>query len=117
MRRTVPALAALTLLLLAAPASAQIAGTYAVEGTDPDKQKYGGTVTVTPIGENFRVVWRIGKETYRGTGLAAGEALAVAYSWGKTTGVGLYVKQGGNWVGIWTGADQQGQGAEFWTRR
>lgn len=116
MMRIAAALGALV-LAFAGPAFAQVAGTYAVEGSDPQQHKYKGSVTVTPEGENFRVVWKIGDETYRGTGLAAGEAFAVSYSWGKGTGVGLYVKQGNNWVGIWTGSDQKGQGAEFWTRR
>jgi hypothetical protein len=116
MLRSIAALGALV-LVLTAPAFAQVAGTYAVEGADAQKHKYQGTVTVTPEGENFRIVWKIGNETYRGTGLSAGEALAVSYSWGKNTGVALYVKQGDGWIGIWTSSDQKGQGSEFWTRR
>jgi hypothetical protein len=116
MLRSIAALGALV-LVLTAPAFAQVAGTYAVEGADAQKHKYQGTVTVTPEGENFRIVWKIGNETYRGTGLSAGEALAVSYSWANNTGVALYVKQGDGWVGVWTSSDQKGQGSEFWTRR
>jgi hypothetical protein len=115
--RPLVAAAALVLAGIASPVAAQVSGTYSVEGKDTDGTAYRGSVTVTPIGENYRVVWRIGDTTYSGTGLSAGEAFAVSYSWRNNVGVGLYVREGDAWIGIWTGSDQREQGAEIWRRR
>lgn len=84
-----PLLALFALLVLAAgPASAQ-AGRYTVAGTNPGGAgTYGGTVTVSPQGEAFRVVWDTGGEPVEGVGVVAAGVLAVAY--GGACGVVAY---------------------------
>ncbi|CAH0245054.1 hypothetical protein [Roseomonas sp. CECT 9278] len=100
---------------LAAPALAQRAGTYGVEGQSADGSRYEGTATLAPLGQNtWRVTWRVGNDTASGVGILIpqGPLLVVGYTMGGQTGVAAYAVQAdGRLLGTWT----QGQGGGIGT--
>jgi hypothetical protein len=94
------------------------AGTYDVKGSNPGSgTAYSGTVTVERTGQTFRVIWKIGSETYIGTGIGDENGLSVAYRLGNQTGVAVYAALGANWSGVWTYAGSRTIGGEAWSRR
>ena len=92
--------AAALLWSVATAFAADPSGTYDVQGTSPDGSKYTGTVTITQTGETFKMIWKIGRDTYRGTAIGDKDFLAVSYTSGSDTGLALYGADGGNWKGI-----------------
>jgi hypothetical protein len=104
---------------LAAPASAQRAGFYAVEGVGPDGTRYEGVVQMTPTGpQTWRLSWRVGGETISGVGVANGKALAVGYTQSRESGAVMYeVQADGSMLGIWTSGREGGLGRERLTPR
>ncbi|WP_426956823.1 hypothetical protein [Muricoccus radiodurans] len=105
---------ALGLLFPPAPAAAQRAGTYQVEGTDPAGSPYSGTATFTALdGKTWRITWRIDGESggAEGIGLVAGGLLVVGYTISGAPGIATYQPQpDGSLVGPWTSG--QGLGSE-----
>jgi hypothetical protein len=109
---------ALLALALPATASADPVGRYNVSGTNPDHGgDYAGTVKVTRTGQTYRVVWKIEKDEFSGTGLGikmvdgrivTGPAsendigISIAYSSGDSFGAVAYFEQpDGRWHGVW----------------
>jgi hypothetical protein len=101
---------------LAAPALAQRAGTYGVEGQGADGSRYEGSVTLAPLGQNtWRVTWRVGSDTAEGVGILIpqGPLLVVGYTMGGQTGVAAYAVQAdGRLLGTWTQGQSGGIGTE-----
>lgn len=93
-------------------------GHYRVTGTNPGSgSHYRGTVAVERTGETYRVVWVVGGTRYVGTGIGTRDGLAVSYRSGNSSGLALYVADGGNWEGVWTYSGGRDIGTEVWKRR
>ena len=109
-------LAAAMVAGLAAPAMAQRAGTYGVEGQGADGSRYQGSATLAPLGQNtWRVSWRVGSDTSQGVGILIpeGPMLVVGYRSGSETGVAVYAVQAdGRLLGTWTQGLGGGIGTE-----
>jgi hypothetical protein len=105
------------LLLLIAPASAQVIGRYNVEGQNPDGSNYAGTAAVEKQGEAYRVTWNISGARFIGTAIGGDDALAITYRSGNNTGVALLIKDERNYVLVWTYAGGTTLGGEKWSRR
>jgi|GEM_PF-3265926 len=102
-------------------ASAQERARFAIEGSNPgtDEISYRGTVTLTQEGDMLTVVWRIGKNTYVGTGILDLNTLAVGYLSGDQPGVALYTRDSstGIFTGQWATHGGKGIGTERWLPR
>lgn len=93
-------------------------GRYSVSGANPGGGgEYAGTATVEKTGETYRVIWKVGSQTYLGTGVGDSKFLAVTYKSGSDTGLALYGVDGDNWQGIWTYMKGTKLGAEVWKRQ
>ena len=110
------------LLVLALPLSAKTAfsGVYAIKGTNPGVGAYTGTLTISPRGEIYDVLWVVGAVKYGGVGVVHGETLSVAYAPAdfKFMGVVSYVASPKGLEGKWAvyGA-QPKTGTETATRK
>ncbi|WP_439598499.1 hypothetical protein [Falsiroseomonas sp.] len=103
------------LALSAAPALAQQAGTYLLEGRGRDGAAYQGEVQFKPVGpEVWQVTWRTGSGVTQGLALRQGTRLAVGYvSRQGETGVALYeVQRDGTLTGSWTQGASGARGQE-----
>lgn len=104
---------------LAAPAQAQQAGSYSVEGQGADGSRYEGTAILAPLGQNtWRVTWRVGGDTAQGVGILIpqGPLLVVGYTLAGETGVAAYAVQAdGRLLGTWTQGQGGGIGTEVMT--
>jgi len=105
------------LAFLATSALADPSGRYTVEGKGPDGGSYRGTATIEPTGETYRVTWTIGGQKWIGTAVGNDEFFAVSYRYRDTTGVGVYGREGEDWVGVWAYAGGTSVGAERMTPR
>lgn len=109
--------AAAAVVAFAAPAVAGPDGTYMVTGTNPGGGgSYSGTVSVKQVGDDvWSVRWKVGNDTFVGTGVGNDDFISVGYKSGNTFGVALYVREGRLWQGVWAygGATEVGQ--ETWT--
>lgn len=106
------------LVLLSAPAwagksDAGFAGSYQVEGVNPDGVgSYGGEATILATGDAYSVEWVIGTDVFFGTGIGYGDILAVGYDGGTA----LYERQAdGTLSGVWTAFGGQTLGMEVMT--
>jgi len=121
MRRILAAAALCALpILTAAPATAQRAGSYTVQGTGPDgSDPYSGTLELIATGpQTWRVVWRIAGESINGIGVSNGRTLSTGYRHGGEVGSALYeVQPNGVLEGIWTSGREGGLGRERLTPR
>ena len=90
-----------TLAPVAVAAAAPIApgGRYAVAGKNPNGSRYKGTVTIAPEGDGYRLDWRVGSDSYHGTGTIAGNVLVV--DWGDSTPVIYAIEADGTLAGLW----------------
>ncbi len=56
-----------------------------------------------PIGDAYRVVWRVDNQPYEGTGLLRDGKLAVVFRTGQQAGIAFYdVRENGTLIGTWT---------------
>jgi hypothetical protein len=87
------ALPFLGVLLLVATVSVHgrsgFSGTYAVNGNNPGVGAYRGTLTISPRGDTYDVRWSIGNMQYTGVGIGDGDTLAVAYTGGDRSWMGI----------------------------
>ncbi len=93
-----------------------VAGLYIVKGTSQGGAAYEGVAQISAAGKTYEILWQIGKDTYRGRGLAYGKGLAFAFVGAGFTNANivLYEQAGaGIWCGVWTSdnPDQLGQEA------
>lgn len=75
-------------------------GRYRVAGRNPNGSRYTGTVTIARDSGRYRLDWRVGSSTYRGTGTLAGNVLTV--DWGSTTPVIYALAADGTLAGLWS---------------
>jgi hypothetical protein len=102
-------------MLLSGAALADPVGHYMVRGTNPNGSTYNGEVLVTRTGQTFRVVWRIGRQSFVGTGIASDETIAVSYQAGGRAGIALYGRKfSGRWEGVCTVAGSRETGTDVW---
>ena len=80
----------------------RLAGTYRVEGANPDGTRYSGTATISPSGDRLLMTWVVSNRVFTGTGTFSGQALTIYWSdSGGRTGVMVYtLTQGGGPDGI-----------------
>lgn len=89
-------------LALATPALAQdldIAGTYSVEGRNPNGSTYRGDLTLTQIGPTVQAGWVVGNDTFNGAGTLEGRVLTVI--WQATDPIVYVVMDDGALHGTW----------------
>jgi hypothetical protein len=107
----------LAFCLPAAAQDADLTGRYRVEGSNPGGTgQYKGEAAVIRTGETYQVVWRLGGQEYRGTGVVRDGGLAVVYQvGGQSPGVVLYrVMANGSLSGTWVGLGGEALGSEVW---
>ncbi|MDQ6435433.1 hypothetical protein RB623_15345 [Mesorhizobium sp. LHD-90] len=110
-------------LLLSSVASLwaqDIAGSYTVEGSNPGGGGiYRGEVTVVKSDETYQVLWKIGNQQHRGTGILRDGGFAVVYQpQGGGPGIAVYqVGPNGALSGSWVGLGGQQLGSEVWNPR
>jgi hypothetical protein len=110
------------LLVVALPLSAKSAfsGVYSIKGTNPGVGAYTGTLTISPRGEIYDVLWVVGSMKYGGVGVVNGETLSVAYAPAdyKFMGVVSYVASPKGLEGKWAVYGGQAKtGTETATRK
>jgi hypothetical protein len=92
-----------------------VAGLYVVQGTRTDGKAYSGVAKISAVGKTHEIIWQIGKDTYRGRGLAHGRGLAFAFVGAGFTkaNIVLYERAGaGIWCGVWTSDNASQVGRE-----
>ncbi len=99
-RRAVMAGLVAGLATLAGPLAAQsISGAYRAEGRNPDGSAYSGTVNIREDGAMVYMSWRVGSQTYSGSGSRNGDVVWV--DWGDNYPV-VYVRMpSGELHGTW----------------
>ena len=113
-----------TVLSMSATAVSQPVGTFAVEGRNPGASggppAYTGSITITPAGDSFDVVWTFGNARVQGRGLFVNNVFSVAYPNRRPAGpaVAAYVLlPNGTWAGRWVIPGNPNSGTEILTRR
>lgn len=129
-----PILFIVAILTLSSQAQASPVGSFDVEGKNPGSESsYQGGVSVSRTGHTYRVRWRVGRQTFIGTGLGAtfkegkfviGPAdkddslLAVSYISDGSFGLAFFIKRNDDsWEGIWTYGGSRKIGRENWFPR
>jgi hypothetical protein len=108
------------LIAFAGPASAQGPGDYVVKGKEASGNSYSGSASLTQTGENtWRIVWRIGSQTWNGFGIGDGKVIAANFSGHGRTGVMLLVTEEGKpgYKSFWAYTGAKEVGSEDWNRR
>lgn len=121
---------AILAMALSAPAEADPAGRYLVEGSNPGLEDggYEGLVEVVRLGDTYGVTWWVGDDIYEGTAIGArlvdgalvpgsarpgDTALIIGYG----AGVVVMVETPGGMTGRWALNGRDALGSELWTRR
>ena len=87
---------------------ADLAGTYACKGVNPDGNPYEALVEITRVDETYRVLWRLSDDSaILGVGIASGGVFAVSYFAGAPTVV-VYKVDGKQLVGEWAMGGAEG---------
>ena len=108
----------LSFAALVGSAQAQLPGSFAVNGSNPDGSSYRGSVTVEKTGsDTFRVTWVVDGTRFVGTGIGTEEVIAITYRAGSETGVALVAATGNEVGAVWTYAGGTKVGKELWVRR
>jgi len=84
-------------------AKTAFSGTYSIKGVNPAVGAYAGTLTISPRGDVYDVVWVIGSARYGGVGVVTGDTLSVAYAAADHSfmGVMAYTPRGNGLDGKW----------------
>jgi len=82
------------------------AGSYRVEGTNPNGSPYRGTLTIERSGSLYLLRWQIGKDTFQGQGTLHGRTFTI--DWGSPDPIIYQVMNDGTLQGTWA----KGQGKE-----
>jgi tetratricopeptide (TPR) repeat protein len=89
------------------PAGIDLPGEYDIDGVNPSGSTYGGTVTITAgSGGTYNFRWKVGRDTFRGTGRLSGRTLTV--NWGQKDPVIYRIDDDGTLRGKWA----RGRGSE-----
>ena len=92
----------LALALFTAPlCAADLAGTYSVNGKNPNGTAYKGSLTIAQAGSAWKLNWKTGSES-SGIGVELGDVLAVAVGGAQCAPVAYQVAPEGGLVGVWT---------------
>jgi hypothetical protein len=105
----------LALLAASVPVAAQsIGGRYQVQGTNIDGSPYGGEAEITLTSDTTcRIRWVTGPTESTGICMRNGMAFSAGYVLGDKVGLVIYqVMQDGSLNGLWTVANQPGNGTE-----
>ena len=105
-------------LLTACAFSVDLAGVYDLVGSNNPlgEKHYIGRVTITPQGTNYRVQWKVGKQTQKGIGIVHDDIFSVAYHNPKDEEMGVasyYITPTGNLEGKWAELDDDMHGREL----
>lgn len=117
MKSLVIAAAFSTAALVGSSALAQdIGGRYAVNGTNFDGSRYGGTALIELTSKTTcHITWETGS-TATGICMRNGDSFAASYVMGNAVGLVIYeIKDDGSLAGLWTVAGQDGVGTEVLT--
>lgn len=91
---------ALTLLAMTGTSfAADLSGSYAAKGRNPNGSAYAGTVTIVQQGDQVAMSWRIANDTFKGTGRLDGKVLEV--EWGNPQPVIYVLRPDGSLHGTW----------------
>ncbi|MGL5447792.1 MAG: hypothetical protein ACRDBL_10820 [Rhabdaerophilum sp.] len=118
LRRSLIAAAAAA-FLFPVVASAQGPGQYRIKGVDArSKAAYSGTAQLTQTGEStWRIVWRIGGQTWNASGIGDAKVIAANFSAQGSSGVFLLVaKDGGGYEAVWNYTNETTVGTEEWAK-
>lgn len=74
-------------------------GRYSVSGTNPNGSSYSGQVTIRHDRGTYYFVWRVGGDTFRGSGKLRGRTLTI--NWGQSSPVIYQVQGNGVLIGRW----------------
>ena len=88
------------------PAVVVRAGSYRVQGTNPNGSPYRGTLTIERSGSLYLFQWKIGQDTFQGQGTLNGRMLTI--DWGSPDPIIYQVMNDGTLEGTWA----KGQGKE-----
>lgn len=90
-----------------------ISGTHNVEGTNPDKSPYGGTVDITADNQVHRYDWTTGETTSSGVGIMRGSSVAASFG-GDNCYVASYFQNSTDMSlsGLWAGVESDLVGSE-----
>jgi len=88
------------------PAVVVRAGSYRVQGTNPNGSPYRGTLTIERAGSLYLFQWKIGQDTFQGQGTLNGRMLTI--DWGSPDPIIYQVMNDGTLEGTWA----KGQGKE-----
>lgn len=106
-------------IAFALPAAAQGAGDYRVKGQEGTGGSYTGSSSLTQTGENtWRIVWRIGSQTWTGFGIGDGKIIAANFSGNGQSGVMLLVTEDGTpgYKAFWAYTGAKIVGIEEWRK-
>ena len=81
-------------------------GKYSVSGTNPNGSSYSGEVTIRHDRGTYYFNWRVGRDTFRGSGKLNGRMLTI--NWGQSSPVIYHVANDGVLRGKWA----RGTGSE-----
>jgi hypothetical protein len=82
-----------------------VSGLYIVKGSSPGGRAYEGVAQISAAGKTHEILWQIGKDTFKGRGLAYGGSLSFAFVGAGFTNANIvqYEQAGdGIWCGVWT---------------
>lgn len=107
-------------LVVIAPALARGPGNYAVKGKEgASGGGYTGASSLTQTGENtWRIVWKIGSQTWNGYGIGDGKIIALNFSGNGQSGVMLLVAKDDNsgYDAAWAYTGDKTVGYEEWRK-
>lgn len=81
--------------------AADITGRYTVEGINPNRSAYRGTLELTQDGGLYRIIWTIAGQRYTGQGRLEGRVLTIDWD-GDSTPVVYVVMPNGALHGTWS---------------
>lgn len=110
-------LAVATVTALPAPAHAQTAGYYNIEGGCPGTNRYRGTLTITGRGPVYYITWQTAGDVSRGKGLEQNGTMAVWFVQGGKNGVLNAQRRGNDWYTTWSLGQNGAVCDERWIRR
>lgn len=111
------ALAAVAATTMPAPAHAQTAGYYTIEGGCPGTGRYRGSITITGSGPVYYITWSTPGDVSRGKGLETNGTMAVWFVQGGKNGVLNAQRRGSDWYTTWTLGQNGAVCDERWIRR
>jgi len=97
------------------PNTAAPVGQWKLLGSNPGNpsKRYQGSVTVSQLGQTYRVVWLVGSDQIVGHGILYNGVFSVAYP----GGIAAYVPNAqGQWEGQWSPNNGPTIGLENWSR-